>query len=239
MGERRRTAPRVGVLPRPRGGSAAGDLRDEDKQIVADVSDVFNHLTGYSSQKEFRRLLVVPVQLRRRIVELIEREAAHARAGRTSRIIVKVNALTDDEMIRVLYRASQAGVTIDLVVRGICCLRPGVPGISDNIQVRSIVGRFLEHSRLYWFHNGGDDEMYLGSADLMERNLDRRVEVLVPVLDAGMRRHLRDVVIQSYLQDSERAMLLHASGEYQACGRTEQSSSAQQELLQHYTDRPD
>jgi polyphosphate kinase len=128
---------------------------------------------------------------------------------------------------------------IDLVVRGICCLRPGVPGISDRIQVRSIVGRFLEHSRLYGFHNGGDDEMYLGSADLMERNLDRRVEVLVPVLDAGLRRHLRDVVLQSYLEDSERAMLLQASGDYRRAPRREPSSSAQAQLLRHYTERPD
>jgi polyphosphate kinase len=208
-------------------------------EIAADVSDVFNHLTGYSSQREFRRLLVAPVQLRGRIAELIQREAAHAKTGRPARIIVKVNALTDDEMIRRLYQASQAGVFIDLIVRGICSLRPGVAGISDRIQVRSIVGRFLEHSRLYWFQNGGDDELYLGSADLMERNLDRRVEVLVPVLDAGMRQHLRDVVLQSYLEDSERAMLLEASGEYRPAPRAEGPSSAQQRLLKHYTDRAD
>ena len=158
--------------------------------IVADVSEIFNYLTGYSNQKEFRHLLVAPVQLRTRLTELITREAEHARAGRPARIIIKVNAVTDDQMIRVLYRASQAGVPIDLIVRGICSLRPGIPGVSDNIRVRSIVGRFLEHSRIYWFQNGGSEEMYIGSADLMERNLDRRVETLVPVRDAGNPRSI-------------------------------------------------
>ena len=149
-----------------------------DPEIVADASDVFNYLTGYSNQKQFRRLLVAPVQLRTKLTELIEREVDHARAGRPAEVVIKVNALTDDQMIRVLYRASQAGVSVDVLARGTCCLRPGVPGISDNIRVRSIVGRFLEHSRLYWFKNAGDEEMYIGSADLMERNLDRRVETL-------------------------------------------------------------
>ena len=183
-------------------------------EIVADVSDVFNSLTGYSNQREFRRLLIAPVQLRARLTELIEREAAHAQAGRAGRMILKVNAITDDDMIRALYRASQAGVQIELIVRGICSLRPGVPGISEHIRVRSIVGRFLEHSRFYWFQNGGDDEMFIGSADLMERNLDRRVESLVPILDAGIRRHLRDGVLHVYLQDNDRAMTLDAAGTY-------------------------
>ena len=117
-------------------------------------------------------------------------------------------------MIRVLYRASQAGVSIDLIVRGICSLRPGIPGVSDNIRVRSIVGRFLEHSRIFWFHNGGHEEMYIGSADLMERNLDRRVETLTPIRDAEVLEHLRDVVLHAYLQDTERAMVLDSAGQY-------------------------
>ena len=129
--------------------------------------------------------------------------------------MIKVNALTDDQMIRVLYRASQAGVSVDLLVRGTCCLRPGVPGISENIRVRSVVGRFLEHSRLYWFKNGGDEEMYIGSADLMERNLDRRVETLTPVRDHDLLRHLRDVVLDAYLRDTARAYRLDVSGSYQ------------------------
>ena len=151
-----------------------------DPDIVGDVSDVFNYLTGYSNQKEYRSAARGAGAAAHAACELIKRETEHARAGRPARMILKVNAITDDQMIRVLYRASQAGVAIDLIVRGICSLRPGIPGVSDNIRVRSIVGRFLEHSRIYWFDNGGQEEMYIGSADLMERNLDRRVETLTP-----------------------------------------------------------
>jgi polyphosphate kinase len=206
--------------------------------IVSDVSDVFNYLTGYSSQKEFRTMLVAPVQLRPRLTELITREAEHAKAGRQARMIFKVNAITDDQMIRVLYRASQAGVSMDLIVRGICCLRPALPGVSDNIRVRSIVGRFLEHSRIYWFQNDGQEEMYIGSADLMERNLDRRVEALIPVLDPDILAHLRDVVLHAYLRDTERAMTLDATGAYQKPEAASGSFNAQQFLLHHYADKP-
>ena len=129
-------------------------------------------------------------------------------AGRPARIIVKNNAITDPEMLRLIYRASQAGVRMDLIVRGACGLRAGVPGLSENVHVRSIVGRFLEHSRAYHFENGGDPELYIGSADLMERNLDRRVETLVLVRDAGIARHMRDVIFDAYLRDTERAYVL-------------------------------
>ena len=210
-----------------------------DPDIVADVSEVFNYLTGYSNQKEYRSLLMAPVQLRSRLTELIMREAEHARAGRPARMIVKVNAITDDQMIRVLYRASQAGVSMDLIVRGICSLRPGIPGISDNIRVRSIVGRFLEHSRIFWFENAGQEEMYIGSADLMERNLDRRVEALVPIRDHDIFEHLRDVVLQAYLRDSDRAMVLDSAGHYERLPADSGSFNAQQALLQHYTERQD
>jgi polyphosphate kinase len=205
-------------------------------EIVSDVSEIFNYLTGYSNQKEYRNLLVAPVQLRAKLCELIMREAEHARSGQPARIIIKVNAVTDDQMIRVLYRASQAGVPIDLIVRGICSLRPGIPGISDNIHVRSIVGRFLEHSRMYWFENGGRDDLYIGSADLMERNLDRRVETLVPVLDEDIRRHLKDVVLNSYLQDTDRAMVLDSGGRYSRPDPAAGQFNSQQLLLKHYTD---
>ena len=208
-----------------------------DPDIVADVSDVFNYLTGYSSQKEFRSLLVAPVQLRTRLSELIMREAEHARAGRPARMILKVNAITDDQMIRVLYRASQAGVDMDLIVRGICSLRPGIAGVSDNIRVRSIVGRFLEHSRIFWFQNGGHEEMYIGSADLMERNLDRRVETLTPVRDPEILEHLRDVVLTSYLRDTDRAMVLDPAGRYERPAGTSGNFNAQQFLLQHYREK--
>jgi polyphosphate kinase len=207
-----------------------------DRDIVADVSEIFNYLTGYSSQKEFRRLLVAPVQLRTRLSELIAREAEHARAGREARMIIKVNSVTDDQMIRVLYKASQAGVSTDLLVRGICSLRPGIPGISDNIRVRSIVGRFLEHSRIYYFLNGGHEEMYIGSADLMERNLDRRVETLTPINDAEILEHLRDVVLGAYLRDTDRAMVLNPSGRYERPEIGEARFSAQPFLLQQYSE---
>ncbi len=210
-----------------------------DPDIVADVSEIFNSLTGYSNQKDYRSLLMAPVQLRSRLTELIMREAEHARAGRPARIIVKVNAITDDQMIRVLYRASQAGVSIDLIVRGICSLRPGIPGISDNIRVRSIVGRFLEHSRIFWFQNGGQDEMYIGSADLMERNLDRRVESVVPVRDPEILEHLRDVVLDGYLKDTDRAMVLDSAGHYERLQPGSGPFNAQQALLQVYTERRD
>jgi polyphosphate kinase len=207
-----------------------------DPEIVADVSDMFNYLTGYSNQKEFRSLLVAPVQLRTRLTELVAREAEHARAGRPARMIIKVNAITDDQMIRVLYRASQAGVSMDLLVRGICSLRPGIPGVSENIRVRSVVGRFLEHSRIFWFENGGEQEMYIGSADLMERNLDRRVETLTPVRDPEILEHLRDTVLHAYLRDTDRAMVLDSNGHYQRPEGASGTFNSQQFLLQHYID---
>jgi polyphosphate kinase len=151
-------------------------------------------------------------------------------------MIVKVNAVTDDRMIRVLYKASQAGVSMDLLVRGICCLRPGIPGVSDNIRVRSIVGRFLEHSRIYWFLNGGREEMYIGSADLMERNLERRVETLTPIRDPDILAHLRDVVLSAYLRDTVRAMVLDSAGRYERPAAGAEPFDAQQFLLQHYAE---
>ena len=207
-----------------------------DADVVADVSEVFNYLTGYSNQKEFRSLLVAPIQLRARLSELIAREAEHARAGREARIVIKLNAITDDQMIRVLYKAAQAGVSVDLIVRGICCLRPGIPGVSDNIRVRSIVGRFLEHSRIYWFLNGGHEELYIGSADLMERNLDRRVETLSPVRDPEILAHLRDVVLAAYLRDTDRAMVLDATGHYTRPDASSGSFNSQDFLLKQYAD---
>ena len=206
-----------------------------DPELVADVTEVFNYLTGYSNQKEYRAMLVAPVALRPRLCDLIHREGEHAKAGRPARLIFKVNAITDDQMIRVLYRASQAGVPTDLICRGICSLRPGIPGVSEHIRVRSIVGRFLEHSRIYYFLNGGEEEMYIGSADLMERNLDRRVEILCPVRDPDIQQHLRDVVLQSYLQDTDRAMVLDSSGRYERPTGASASVNAQKLLVEHYT----
>lgn len=182
--------------------------------IGADASELFNFLTGYSKQRAYRTLLVAPVTLRERLTSLIAREIEHAEAGRAGRLIFKVNALVDPRMTDLLYRASAAGVEIDLIVRGICALRPGVPGLSDRIRVRSIVGRFLEHSRVYWFGNGGRPEVYLGSADLMQRNLDRRVETLFPVEDGALARYLGEVLLPTYLADNLRARVLRPDGSY-------------------------
>ena len=204
-----------------------------DPRIVADLSELFNYLTGYSDQTEYRELLVAPVNLRQRFVALFEREAEHARAGRPAGIILKVNSFSDGDIIRHLYETSRAGVPIDLIVRGICCLRPGVPGVSDRITVRSIIGRFLEHSRIWYFENGGDAEVYLGSADLMDRNLNRRVETMCPVRDAGLARYLRETVLDAYLKDTGNAWVLGADGEYTRMTPTSEPFIAQDYLLEH------
>src|SRR5687768_5570445 len=190
-------------------------LLTADEVIGADATDLFNFLTGYSRQKEYRRVYVAPVNLRERMVSLIEREAEHARAGRPARIIAKNNRLADTKVIRALYEASRAGVEIDLIVRGICMLRPGVAGLSERIRVRSVVGRFLEHSRAYYFQNGGEEEMYTGSADWMPRNFDRRVEVIAPVQDERLKKYLKDVVLAAYLRDNQKARLLQPDGSYE------------------------
>jgi polyphosphate kinase len=186
-----------------------------DEEIGADASDLFNFLTGYSKQTEYRNLLVAPVNLRRKMTELIRRETENARLGLPARIIAKVNSLTDVDSVRELYKASQAGVKIDLLVRGVCVLRPGIEGLSENIRVISLVGRFLEHSRIFYFHNAGEDEVFIGSADLMQRNLDRRVEVIAPVKSAELRRYLKDVVLETYLRDNVNAQFLLPEGNYQ------------------------
>src|SRR6266404_5495881 len=162
-----------------------------DKEIGEDATEFFNYLTGYSQQQNYRRLLISPVNLREKLTSLIERETANAKAGRPAQIIAKLNRLADPNIIYALYDASAAGVPIDLIVRGICMLRPGVPGLSENIRVRSIVGRFLEHSRIYYFANDGDEEVYIGSADWMPRNLNRRVEVVCPINDLKLKKYLR------------------------------------------------
>ncbi len=190
-------------------------LMTADPQITSAVSDVFSYLTAYSEQSSYEPLLVSPLNLSRRSLELIEREAEHARAGRPARIIAKMNALLDKKTIHALYRASQAGVQIDLIVRGICALRPGIPGVSDNIRVRSIVGRFLEHSRIYLFANGGKEEVFAGSADWMHRNLYERVEVLFPIRDAKLRARLREEILAAYLADTKKARVLTHEGKYE------------------------
>lgn len=186
-----------------------------DREIGEDATGLFNFLTGFSLQKDYKRLLVAPVNLRARMLHLIERETRHAEAGREAYIAAKVNRLTDLDTVDALYRAAQAGVKIDLIVRGSCMLRPGVPGLSQTVTVRSIVGRFLEHSRIFHFANGGEDEVFIGSADWMARNMDRRVEVVTPVLDANLKSYLIDTVLPAYLRDNVTARILTSDGTYQ------------------------
>ena len=185
-----------------------------DEQIGADATDLFNYLTGYSRKTEFRKLLVAPLNLRKRMEQMIDREIERHRSHGDGHLIFKTNALEDQPMIESLYRASQAGVKIDLLVRGLCCLRPGLPGISETITVTSIVGRFLEHSRIYYFYNGGREEVYVGSADLMPRNLSRRVEVIFPVENPKLVRRLRDEILATYMADNVKARRLSSDGKY-------------------------
>ena len=204
-----------------------------DEEIADDVTNLFNYLTGYSAKSDYKKLLVAPLNLRTRFEAMIEREIEHARTGAGGHLIFKSNALVDGHVIRALYRASQAGVKVQLIVRGICCLRPGVPGVSDNIEVVSVVGRFLEHSRIYYFHNGGDEEMYVGSADLMPRNIDHRVEVLFPLEDPKLIRRVRDEVLAIYLADNTKARRMLASGAYtrKKAGDGKKPVDAQERLL--------
>ncbi len=199
-------------------------------EIGADLTDLFNSLTGMSRQKRYRKLLVAPANLRERTLELIAREKAHADAGRGGRIIAKMNALVDPGIIQALYEASQSGVEIDLIVRGICCLLPGVPGVSDHIRVISIIGRFLEHSRLQYFANGGHPEYYFGSADWMPRNLDRRVEAMVPVEDPRLHVCLQSL-LETCLADNRQAWELAADGHYRRRVAGEAPVRATQEIF--------
>ena len=183
-------------------------------EITRAVHDVFSFLTAYAENPGYEPLLVAPLDLAEKSIALIDRESEHARQGREARIIAKMNALLDKSVVQALYRASQAGVEIDLIVRGICALRPGVRGVSENIRVRSIVGRFLEHSRIYYFANGGDEEIYMGSADWMPRNLYERVEVLVPLLDEVLRDRVRHEILDAYLADNRKARILLRDATY-------------------------
>ena len=186
------------------------------EDITEDASEVFNFLTGYSKREGFKKLAVAPVSLRESFTRMLEREIDHALQGKPARVILKMNSLTDVKVMEKLYEASKAGVKVDLLVRGICCLRPGVKGVSDNIRVISIVGRFLEHSRVFYFANNGMPELYLSSADLMGRNLDRRVELMFPIEDAGIAETIRSQVLDTALRDNQHARLLQADGSYRS-----------------------
>ena len=202
--------------------------------IADDATHFFNSLTGYSKKDEPHELLVAPVNLRQRLEELIHHEIALQQKGERGHLIFKMNALEDPQMIRLLYKASQAGVKVDLLVRGLCCLRPGVAGISENIRVTSIVGRFLEHSRVYYFRNGGSEFIYLGSADLMRRNLSHRVEILFPVLNPKLIRRVKEF-LDIELSDEKRAYHLHSDGHYARSSKSAQPDvmDSQLHLLTH------
>lgn len=197
------------------------------EELGADLTDLFNFLTGFSKQKSFRKLLVAPMTLRDRMVSLIHREIEHCRQGNPGRIIAKMNALIDPGIIKTLYEASQAGVQIDLIIRGMCCLRPGLTGVSENIRVISIVGRYLEHSRIFYFHNNDNPEVFIGSADWMQRNLDRRVEAVTPIEDPNCVADLTEI-LQILLADNRQSWELQPDGSYVRCqptaDRSEQSA---------------
>jgi polyphosphate kinase len=210
-------------------------LLTADEAIGEDVHEIFLQLTGLTRVPRLRKLLHAPFSLHRALLAKIEREAAHARAGKPARIVAKLNALTETAIIQALYQASRAGVDIDLIVRGVCCLRPGIAGVSDRIKVRSIIGRFLEHSRVYYFENGGAREIYCGSADWMDRNLFRRVEVAFPVESAELQMRVA-AELELYLSDDMQAWELDSAGRYERVAGTSKIC-AQARLLVQYDDR--
>jgi polyphosphate kinase len=206
-----------------------------DEEIGADVADMFNNLTGYGRPLRYRKLLIAPAHLREGIVEEIERTVAAHSPERPARIAMKMNALVDGRCIRALYKASRAGVKVDLNVRGICCLRPGVEGVSENITVVSVVGRLLEHSRIYSFHRGSEHMLYIASADLMPRNLDHRVEAAVPIESPALRDQLMDTLERAFA-DNQSSWELRADGHWRrrSPGAGEEPRNMQAELMDHY-----
>jgi polyphosphate kinase len=208
-----------------------------DEEITDDVHHVFLQLTSMMQTPPLKRLLQAPFELHENLLALIDAEAANVAAGGTGHIIAKLNALVEPEIIRTLYKASAAGVMIDLIVRGICCLRPGIPGVSDNIRVRSIIGRFLEHSRVYYFHANGEEKVFCASADWMDRNVFRRVEIVYPILDPDIKRRLIGD-LDTYLSDNTKAWLLDRNGGYRRVTPRsgEKPLSAQDHILESLND---
>jgi len=212
-------------------------LMSADPALGEDVHHVFAQLTGFGRLAPLHRVLAAPFNMATEIERLIEAEAAASRAGRKARVIAKVNALVEPTLIRALYRASQAGVPIDLVVRGACTLRPGVPGVSDTIRVKSIVGRFLEHSRVFYFHADGAEHVYLASADWMPRNLFRRVETAAPVTDPALKARLIDEALAVALDDQTDAWFMQPDGSYKPCPPNDRPSAQRRLLDRHRPDR--
>ena len=203
--------------------------------MAEDVNKLFHQMTGLGRATRLKKLLQSPFTLHKAILDYIDAEIAHARAGKEARIIAKMNALVEPEIIRKLYEASMAGVKIDLIIRGICCLRPGLKGVSEHIQVRSIIGRFLEHTRVFYFHNAADPRLYCASADWMQRNLFHRVEACFPIEEKRPRDQVIKLGLLNYLSDNAQAWLLQADGSYKRArpGKA-RPRAAQQVLLNHY-----
>jgi polyphosphate kinase len=216
-------------------------LLTANREICADVNEVFLHITSLAKAKRLKHLLLAPFTMHDRLLFAIRREARHAREGKPARIIAKMNALIEEAVIRALYAASQAGVEIDLIVRGACSLRPGIEGCSENIRVRSIIGRFLEHSRIWYFANDGGEEVWLASADWMGRNLFRRIEVAFPVLDPTLKARVVGEGLKPYLADNRDAWELAGDGTYAKAKVTRRSRPriAQQELVDRLAEQPD
>lgn len=206
-----------------------------DEEICSDVTEIFNYLTGYSKQTEFRKVIVAPINMRQKFLALILREIENVKAGGTGKLIFKMNSLVDPVLISALYEASQSGVEIDLIIRGICCLVPQVPGLSENIRVRSIVGRFLEHSRVFYFYNNGEEQIFLSSADFMQRNLDRRVEIAFPINDSALKIELYKNVLRSALKDNLKARILKSDSTYELIkpNNEEKKIDSQEWLINH------
>ena len=203
-----------------------------DRDIGEDVHKLFQRIATMSKQAKLKKIEHAPFTLHPKVLSLIEREASNAKKGKPAAIYAKMNALTEPEVIKALYRASIAGVKIELIVRGICCLRPGVKGVSDNIRVRSIVGRFLEHTRVFCFENGGAREVYLSSADWMDRNFFTRIEILFPVLDQDLKERVFAETIDNYLKDNSEAWMLQKNGRYNQRKSKKNSYSAQSKLIE-------
>ena len=206
-----------------------------DTAIGEDATDLFNFMTGYSAKQEYQKLLVAPGNLRRKLEMLIKRETANAKEGLKAHLILKTNSLVDPELIKLLYEASQAGVKVDLLVRGICCLQAGVKGLSDRIRVISIVGRYLEHSRVYYFLNNGNEEIYLSSADLMPRNLDHRVEIMFPVEDPVHIQYLHHDVLDNYFKDNLQGRYMQPDGGYARVNPMKEEPFNVQDWLMKFT----
>ncbi|ALB24175.1 Polyphosphate kinase [Piscirickettsia salmonis] len=211
-------------------------LFSHNQELAEDVHRVFQQLTGMGKTTKLKKLIQSPFTMHKTLIKFIQREVEFVNAGKPGKVIAKMNALTEQELIRELYRASQAGVEIELIVRGVCCLRPGIKGVSDNIKVKSIVGRFLEHSRIYYFRNGGEAEVYCSSADWMERNLFSRVEVCFPIQDTKLKQRVISDGLTTYLSDNSQSWLLNADGSYtRSVPRSQEPRSAQQQLLDKYS----